>query len=383
MVCKLGITSMSLGRCYAGHSFVTKLDAAQKYGYQGIELFHEDLADVAKGGDETMSPSGAYQRVPSHKAQLAAAREIRRLCKDRGLEIICLQPFSHYDGLVNREEHNDRLEQLKFWFNLARQLETDIIQIPASFLPDDKVTKDLDLIVSDLRKVADMGLAMNPPIRFAYESLCWSTRIDTWELCWEVVQLVDRPNFGMCLDTFNIAGRIYADPLNYGGKAENAEEAVRESIAAMVREVDVSKVFYVQVVDAERLDEPLLPGHPFYNADQPARMTWSRNCRLFYGEQDRGAYLPVTEIAQAFFHGLGFEGWVSLELFNRRMADSGADVPDELARRGAISWAKLQNDMKLTVEPKPMFQDDIMKLAAEAKPKPKPKADVNRLFASL
>lgn len=361
MVCKLGITSMSLGRCYAGHSFVAKLDAAQKYGYQGIELFHEDLADVAKGGDESMSLSG-----PSQKAQLAAAREIARLCKDRSIEIICLQPFSHYDGLVDRNEHQDRLKQLKFWFNLARQLGTDIIQIPANFLPADKVTGDISLIVSDLREVADMGLAMNPPIRFAYESLCWSTRIDTWELCWEVVQRVDRPNFGMCLDTFNIAGRIYADPLKYSGKTENAEEAVRESIADMVRLVDVKKVFYVQVVDAERLDKPLLPGHPFYNADQPARMTWSRNCRLFYGEKDRGAYLPVAEIARAFFHDLGFEGWVSLELFNRRMADTDADVPEELARRGAISWAKLQEDMGLEVE---------------AKPKPKP--DVNRVFASL
>ncbi|EAQ83034.1 hypothetical protein CHGG_10852 [Chaetomium globosum CBS 148.51] len=227
MVCKLGITSMSLGRCYAGHSFVAKLDAAQKYGYQGIELFHEDLADVAKGGDESMSLSG-----PSQKAQLAAAREIARLCKDRSIEIICLQPFSHYDGLVDRNEHQDRLKQLKFWFNLARQLGTDIIQIPANFLPADKVTGDISLIVSDLREVADMGLAMNPPIRFAYESLCWSTRIDTWELCWEVVQRVDRPNFGMCLDTFNIAGRIYARPrLSIRGKTEKRRgKPSRESI---------------------------------------------------------------------------------------------------------------------------------------------------------
>ncbi|KAK3291837.1 xylose isomerase-like protein [Chaetomium fimeti] len=358
MACKLAITSMSLGRCYAGHSFVAKLDAAQKYGYQGIELFHEDLADVAKGFD-TMPLYG-----PTRKAELAAARHILRLCKDRGIEILCLQPFSHYDGLLDREEHKDRLDQLKFWFTLARELETDIIQIPANFLPAERVTEDLDLIVSDLREVADMGLAMDPPIRFAYESLCWSTRVDTWELCWEVVLRVDRPNFGMCLDTFNIAGRIYADPAASSGKTEDAEDAVRESIASMVRQVDVNKVFYVQVVDAERLSEPLVPGHPFYNADQPARMSWSRNCRLFYGEEDRGAYLPVAEIAEAFFHGLGFKGWVSLELFNRRMADEGSDVPEELAKRGAISWRKLQDDMMLTV-------------------KPKPKPDVNRVFASL
>ncbi|KAL2263809.1 hypothetical protein VTK26DRAFT_4976 [Humicola hyalothermophila] len=356
---KLAITSMSLGRCYAGHSFTTKLDAAQKYGYQGIELFHEDLADLAEQlSSEAPSPAG-----PSQAAQIAAARHIVRLCRARGIEIVCLQPFSHYDGLLDRDEHQRRLEQLDFWIRLAHELETDIIQVPANFLPAEQVTEDLDLIVSDLRKVADIGLRASPPIRFAYESLCWSTRVDLWERCWEVVQRVGRPNFGMCLDTFNIAGRIYADPTAASGRTPNAEEAVRQSIARMVEQVDVSKVFYVQVVDAERLGTPLVPGHPFHNPEQPPRMSWSRNCRLFYGEKDRGAYLPVKEIAWAFFHGLGFEGWVSLELFNRRMADEDAEVPEELARRGAASWSKLARDMRLSVD------------------KPLPPAD--RIFASL
>lgn len=350
---------MSLGRCYAGHSFITKLDAAHKYGYQGLELFHEDLADVAERlSSEPPSPTG-----PSPSAQIAAARHILRLCRARGIEIVCLQPFSHYDGLLDRDEHERRLEQLQFWIQLAHELNTDIIQIPANFLPAEHVTEDLDLIVSDLREVADMGLQATPPIRFAYESLCWSTRVDTWERCWEVVQRVDRPNFGMCLDTFNILGRIYADPAVASGRTPNAEEAVRDSIARMVERVDVAKVFYVQVVDAERLREPLVPGHPFYNPEQPARMSWSRNCRLFYGEKDRGAYLPAKEVAWAFFHGIGFEGWVSLELFNRRMADEGPEVPEELARRGAVSWAKLAKDMKLSVD--------------------KPLPPATRIFASL
>ncbi|KAK3904577.1 xylose isomerase-like protein [Staphylotrichum tortipilum] len=348
MPCKLAITSMSLGRCYAGHNLETKLDAAQKYGYKGIELFFEDLADVAEElSGMKPSPIGLPKWL-----QIAAATQIYRMCQQRGIEILCLQPFSHYDGLLDRDEHKRRLEQLEFWFRLANELRTDIIQIPASFLPAPQVSEDLEVIVADLRKVADMGLRANPPIRFAYESLCWSTRVDTWERCWEVVQLVDRPNFGMCLDTFNIAGRIYADPAVASGCTKNAEQAVSESIARLVTQVDVKKVFYVQVVDAERLDAPLVPGHPFYNAEQPARMSWSRNCRLFYGEHDRGGYLPIKEIASAFFHGLGFVGWVSLELFNRRMADLGPEVPEELARRGAASWAKLRKDMGLVEKPK-------------------------------
>lgn len=338
---KLAISSMSLGRCFAGHALNHRLDMAQKYGYKGIELFHEDLAFLAEHLSAEDSACG-----PSAAAQKAAARQIYAMCHDRGLQIICLQPFLHYEGLVDREEHERRLEKLELWVELARVLETDLIQMPANFLSPEFVADDIDLIVADLRKAADFGLAQSPPIRFAYESLCWSTRVDTWEACWDVVKRVDRPNFGMCLDTFNIAGRIYADPTSRTGRLPGAEQAVRESIRRLVAEVDVSKVFYVQVVDAERLQDPLVKGHPFYNPDQPARMSWSRNCRLFYGERDHGAYLPVKDIALALFLGLGYEGWVSLELFNRRMADGGAEVPEELARRGAVSWSKLMRDIK-------------------------------------
>ncbi|EAA30378.1 DHS dehydratase [Neurospora crassa OR74A] len=346
MPSKLAISSMSLGRCFAGHSLDSKLDAAQRYGYLGIELFYEDLVDVAEHlSNERPSPEG-----PFVEAQIAAARHILQMCQARGLEVVCLQPFMHYDGLNDRAEHERRLEKLALWIELAHELHTDIIQIPANFLPANQVSDNLDLIVSDLCKVADIGAQALPPIRFAYESLCWSTRVDLWERCWDIVQRVDRPNFGICLDTFNILGRIYADPTSPSGRTPNAKEAVRKSIANLVSRVDVSKVFYVQVVDAERLSKPLLPGHPYYNPEQPARMSWSRNCRLFYGETEYGAYLPVKEVARALFHGIGFEGWVSLELFNRRMSEEGPEVPEELAMRGAISWAKLVQDLRIPVE---------------------------------
>ncbi|KAI0380289.1 xylose isomerase-like protein [Hypomontagnella monticulosa] len=340
MPCRLGITSMSLGRSSAGHSLVHKLDMAQLYGYRGIELFYEDLFDVAQ-----QLPGGA---TPNN--ELHAAHIVNKLCKERGLAIICLQPFAHFEGLLDRRAHLQRLEQLAFWFQLARALGTDMVQIPSSFLPASELAEDPRVAVADLRKVADMGLQQQPPVRFVYEALCWGTRCDHWEQSWELVQAVDRPNFGLCLDTFNIAGRIYADPASPTGCTPNGEQAVRESIARLLTTVDLRKVFYVQVVDAERLTEPLGPGHAFYDPEQPARMSWSRNCRLFYGEWDRGAYLPVAQIARAIFQGLGFEGWVSMELFNRRMSDTDEMVPQELASRGAVAWAKLVKDMKLRVE---------------------------------
>lgn len=337
---KLGISSMSLGRAWV-HPLPHKLLSASLNSFTGIEIFHEDLLYHA----DALFPNAS----DPHAAQLAAAHDIRHLCKTLHLTIINLQPFSQYDGLVDRAAHADRIKELEHWFALAHALGTDLIQVPASFLPKAQCSGDMDLIVKDLQEISDMGAKQNPPFRFAYEALCWSTHIDTWEKSWEVVQKVDRENFGLCLDTFNIAGRIYADPSAESGKTVDADEAVKQSIKTMLEIVDVKKVFFIQIVDAERLDAPLVEGHAYYDAEQPCRMSWSRNCRLFYGESDRGAYLPVRAITDAIINGLGFQGWVSMELFNRSMADPSPSTPEDHAKRGAAAWWKMVEEIGLDI----------------------------------
>lgn len=337
MPCRPGISSMSLGRCYAGHGLQHKLAMAAKYGLEGIELFYEDLVDHS-GGE---SPS----------ALLAGAASVRQLCTSLGLDIICLQPFMHYEGLLDRRRHAARIEEMKLWMKLAHVLQTDIIQVPSSFLPRDQVSSDTHLIVSDLQEIADLGLQQTPTIRFAYESLSWGTQVDKWEACWDIVMRVDRSNFGICLDSFNILGRIYADPTSATGKVRGAEQEVQASVRRLVEQIKPhkEKIFFIQIVDAELLEQPLLPGHPFYNAEQPSRMSWSRNCRLFYGETDRGAYLPVRDVAHAIIKEIGFDGWVSMELFNRVMNSTDNAVVEELAGRAATSWKKMQHDLGLDV----------------------------------
>lgn len=338
MPCRLAISSMSLGRAWV-HKLPHKLDMAHKYGYQGLELFFEDLeyyADEVHGSSTT------------HEALSAAAKDIKQMCDDRHISILVLQPFMHYEGLRDRSAHKQKLEKMKLWFKLAKILGTTVIQIPSSFLPKHEITHDLSAMVADLQEVADLGAQEHPALSFAYESLCWGTYIDTWDACWGVIAAVDRPNFGVCLDTFNIAGRVYADPASPTGKTANADADIASSIARLVETVDPKKIFYVQVVDAERLDSPLVEGHPYYVADQPARMNWSRNCRLFYGEDDRNAYLPVKALTKAFLEkqgGLGFEGWVSMELFSRTMNDPAPGTPEEHARRGAVAWEKMKREI--------------------------------------
>ncbi|KAJ5355480.1 uncharacterized protein N7496_012692 [Penicillium cataractarum] len=335
---RLGISSMSLGRAWAGHTMEEKLSQAAAHGFQGVEIFFEDI--------EYLAGSVPGEELPAEQ-QIHAAKIIRQLCDKHDLTVICLQPFLFYEGLKDRSEHSRRIEKLKIWFQLVKILGTDLVQIPANFLPAAEITSDVDVIVQDMIEVANMGLQQDPPVRFVYENLAWGTYIDTWEAMWEVVEKVDRPNFGCCLDTFNIAGRIWADPASIDGTVPNADAALKESMERLVQRVDVNKVFYVQIVDAERLDTPLLQGHEYHVASQPPRMSWSRNCRLFAFETERGGYLPVVDIAKVIFQRLGYEGWVSLELFSRTMADPGPQTPREHAMRGSKSWKRLKQELRI------------------------------------
>jgi 4-hydroxyphenylpyruvate dioxygenase len=331
MLPRAGISSHSLGRAWV-HNLPEKLDAAAKYNMD-IELFYEDLLYVAKS-----LPGGA---TPSN--HLIAAQQIRSMCDDRDLQILCLQPFMHYEGLRDRAWHAERVEEMKTWIQMAHILGTNIIVIPSTFLPADVTSGDLELITADMREVADMGAPEG--ITFAYENLSWGTWVDTWEQAWEVVQLVDRENFGICLDTFNIAARIYADPESGNRKTADADAVFKASMDRLVKTVDPKKIVFVQVVDGEYLSEPLVEGHKWYNAAQPARMSWSRNCRLFYGESDRGAYLPVRQVLEAILIGLGWRGRISHELFSASLVEEDAGVPEEHARRAAVGWEKLLSDM--------------------------------------
>ena len=252
-------------------------------------------------------------------------------------------PFSDFEGRLDPAVRAQKLKDLQVWFEVGRILGTDIIQIPCTFMTEG-VIGDIDVVARDLREIADLGAKENPPFRFAYENLCFGRFHDTWEKAWGVVQAVNRENFGMCLDTFNIAGREWADPASPSGKVENADEVFRESMRKMVRTVDVGKVFYVQVVDAERLCRPLDESHPFHVKGQKPRMSWSRNSRLFICEEERGGYLPVVDVLKAICDekiGLGYKGWISMELFNRSLLEEGEGVPREHAERAMESWWRL------------------------------------------
>ncbi|KAJ9626710.1 hypothetical protein H2204_009980 [Knufia peltigerae] len=328
------LASVSLGNPEV-HPITKRLSAAASHGFKCVEIVEADIINEAKtlGHDD------------SAQGQIKGAESIRKICDDLGLKVVVLQPFWFYEGLLDRAEHAVRIRKLELWLKMAAVLGTRLIQIPTNWLGEG-TTGDVGIITQDLIEMAEMGLKQAQPISFAYEGVAWGTHIDTWQGTWEMVKRVNRPNFGLCLDTYHIAARVWGDPTAMSGMNEDGDRALDESLDEMIRELDVKKIFYVQPSDAERLYEPLVEGHPFYDQMQRPRMSWSRNARLFCYEEEYGGYLPVEKILETIVVKMGYLGLISAESFSRHLFNPRPHIPDEYARRAIKSWKRMIEVLK-------------------------------------
>jgi len=326
------IATISLGRSSAGHGLITKIRRAALAGFLGVEIFFECLEHYA-------CEIEGRKTTASREALLEASQRVNEVCGELRVTVVCLMPFMNFEGLLDEHERKEKFDLLQFWFELCQVLGTDLIQIPTNARPHG-TTGDPERVASDLRTAAELGLQQSPPIRFAYEAVAWGSHFDTWDQTWAVVRQVNLPNFGLCLDVFHIAGRVWADPSALSGMTENCEEDLKRSLERLVREVDPEKIFYVQLGDAERLDKPIVPGHPLFEEGINPRMSWSRNARLYAFETDLSGYLPVERICRAIFVQLGWKGWVSMEMFHKSLYETDTELVGKLATRAASSWSK-------------------------------------------
>lgn len=106
------------------HELDVKLPEAAKAGFQGIELFWEDLVYAAKRFDPAATDT-------SEEPIIKAAQWTRELCDKHGLKIVVLQPFMNYDGLLDQKAHDAMIKKLHLWFKLVKILGCDLIQVPS------------------------------------------------------------------------------------------------------------------------------------------------------------------------------------------------------------------------------------------------------------
>jgi sugar phosphate isomerase/epimerase len=251
-----------------------------------------------------------------------------------------LQPFANFEGWSEGSvERAMAWKRAEGWMRIMEAAGTDMLQVGSSDSPEEKIGKDRERFVKDLRELADM--LGKKGFRVAYENWCWSTHAPTWEDVWDIVKKVDRDNFGLCLDTFQSAGYEWGDPTTNSGMVEDGrskeqvEKDWKASCARLAKTVPKEKIFFLQISDAYRPEPGPLPK---YDIDglRP-RGFWSHAYRPlpFQG------YLPVVDFAKAV-SDTGFRGWWSYEVF-----DSGPDGNGrmkemlEFAKEAAESQEKL------------------------------------------
>ena len=335
------IATMSLGKPGL-HSLETKLRAASAMGFQGIELFWDDLEAFAQDKNEDQGGHVGKNDL------LEAARKIKRLCIALNLEIISLQPFRDYDGLRNPTLHRHRLTEFRNWLLIAQELHTKVIGVPPTINADVRThTGDQAIIILDLIDLA--ALAKPYGICIAYENLYFGAHVRSWQNAWEIVEKTGELDTVKFLpDTFNICGDVYADPTRSDGQNLNAAEELRSSLEDLVVTLPPSSIPFIQVADAERLPKPITPSHAWMKGCTNAKMAWSRNARLY--PLEKTGYLPVIDVVKAVVE-TGWSGYVSQEVFTRATQVEGEETIWELADRAWKGWERLAKKMRWKVRP--------------------------------
>ena len=190
---------------------------------------------------------------------------------------------------------------------------------------------DLDLVAEDLGELADILLPEGQ--RIAYEFVSWSTAAPTWSNAWEIVKRADRPNLGLCIDTFHIAAIEWADPTTASGQLEDpsAVEKFNMSLKRLADEVSPDKIFSIQLGDAYKLPSPVDPE----KSKWPPLLYWAAAWRT---KTSMGlGFLPVDRVLDAILK-TGFVGPISLECF-----DGGRDGQTPPAG-SALDQAKLLSE---------------------------------------
>lgn len=312
----------SFASCSIGlprHTLHQKLEAIAQAGFDGIELSMPDLLAYAN------QHLGRDIAEDDYASLVEAGKHARQLVERHNLKILVLQPFANFEGWPKgSKEREAAFERARGWMGIMEAVGTDMLQVGSTDTPGEKITSDKSQLAADLAELAD--LLAPKGFRIAYENWCWATHAPTWKDVWEMVKKVDRPNVGLCLDTFQSAGGEWGDPTTESGSIERAgfteaelTSRYRASLQELSDTVPKDKIYFLQISDAYKVSPPLSK-EPDEEGLRP-RGRWSHDYRPLPYD---GGYLPIAEFVQAVL-GTGFRGWFSMEVFDGKFEENYGD----------------------------------------------------------
>ncbi|KAH9836277.1 xylose isomerase-like protein [Rhodofomes roseus] len=346
------VASMNEAGMNSAHTLPMKLRAIAEAGFPQVEIGFPDLeayASQAFPGYKELDNSGKGDLYNL----LKTAKEIRELCRELGLKVLVVHPFSEFEGYDDERKRKENMTRARAWFKVLAALDCQMLQVGSS--DDPSSSSDLDVMARDLRVLADEAAAQEPPIKIAYEMWAWGAHVNTWEHTWEVCKRVDRPNLGLCLDTFQISARAYADPTSSDGRLLAAQDRLADSLSALSNTIPPEKIFYFQISDgshkhgvdalkASAQKQGIDPLYAWSNAWRP--LPFQDEIEGKKGDEGYGGYLPVVEICEAVVR-TGWRGPWSFEVFYEKdMSRDDPEVPRRWARSAKASYEKIEGKLR-------------------------------------
>ena len=209
--------------CLSG-SLPEKLQAAAAVGFDGVEIFENDLL--------------TFDGSPA---------DVKSICDSLGLAIPLYQPLRDFECMPEpqRTRNLDRAERK---FDVMQALGTDLVLVCSNMQP--AAIDDFARAAEDLAAIAER--AAQRGLRIGYEALAFGHHVTLWRQAWDIVRQVNHPALGLIVDSFHTLA-LGDDP---------------SGLAA----VPGDKIFFVQLADAPRLNMDVL--------------TWGRHFRNFPGQGD-------------------------------------------------------------------------------------------------
>ena len=201
-----------------------KLRAVAEAGFQGVEIFENDLLSFP-----------------------GAPREVGRVIRDLGMQCTLFQPFRDLEGMPP-EQLARALERIERKFDVMADLGTDLILLCSNCSP--LAVADRSRLIDDLEALGER--AAKRGMRVGYEALAWARHTFDHRDAWSLIRDVDHPSIGLILDSFHSLARGIP--------------------SASIGDIRVDKLFLVQIADAPRLTMDYL--------------SWSRHFRNMPGQGD-------------------------------------------------------------------------------------------------
>lgn len=226
--------------CLSG-TLPEKLEAAAAAGFDGIEIFENDLLN--------------FDGSPARVQQMAA---------DLGLAIMLYQPFRDFEAMP-RELLARNLARAQRKFDVMAELGVETVLVCSNV--QDIAVDDPARAADDLRQMAEA--AAQRGLRVGYEALAWGRHTRSWRQAWQIVKQADHAALGLILDSFHT--------LSLGDTLDG------------ILDVPAEKLFFVQFADAPKLSMDVL--------------SWSRHHRNFPGQGDLPVTAFARDLLAAGYDG--------------------------------------------------------------------------------